>query len=84
MEYSRNPEDYRPDPTGHLRRRIDERKIPPKILGDSIREGEVLRECPDDGRVEFGWSIVNIDYKIVVDVEDNYVITAYEIDGNQN
>lgn len=77
--FSRNPNDYRPDPNGHFRRRKDERDIPPCVIQMAIEGGAPERQ--ENGRIALETTYLGYDFTLVIDPEKQYVITAYAEDN---
>lgn len=75
---SRSPSDYRPDPNGHFRRRVDERDIPPVVWQMAIEGGEV--EEQDNGNVCLKTTYLGYDFEVIVNPDKGFVITAYSTD----
>jgi hypothetical protein len=75
---SRDPSDYRPDPDGHFRRRLDERDIPPVVIQKAIEGGDVVEQ--DNGHVKLTTTYLGYDFAVVVNPERGYAITAYSED----
>lgn len=76
--FSRNPNDYRPDPSGHFRRRKDERDIPPCVIRMAIEGGDAKHQQND--RIALETTYLGYDFTLVIDPEKQYVITAYSDD----
>lgn len=82
---SRKPEDYRPEPGGHLRRRLNERDIPGTVIRMAIESGD---NCP--GRADKAsytalvTEYLGYEWEVILDPENRYVITAYSPDGWHN
>jgi len=76
--FSRNPNDYRPDPNGHFRRRKDERDIPSCVIQMAIEGGEPT--CQENDRIALETTYLGYDFTLVIEPETQFVITAYAED----
>lgn len=78
MDISRDPSDYRPDPSGHFRRRLRERDIPPTAIRRCIESGEVeVQSEGNKARVAFSQSYLGIPYTVVVNPNRGFAITVF-------
>jgi hypothetical protein len=75
--FSRNPSDYRPDPNGHFRRRLDERDIPPCVVKMAIEGGEATLQ--ENGNVRLETSYLGYDFAVVVEPRKQYAVTAFPL-----
>jgi hypothetical protein len=78
-DFSRNPSDYRPEPSGHFRRRFEERDIPGAVIQKAIEGGDVTEQ--DDGRLKLATSYLGYDFIVVIEPDNGYVVTAYSTDN---
>lgn len=74
VELSRNPADYRPDPYGHFKRRLDERKVPGVCIKEAIETGEVTET--GDEKVKLT-TTSNPMVSVVVNPKEKVVVSVY-------
>ena len=78
IEYSRDPSDYRPDPSGHFRRRRREREIPGTAIERCIRGGEATVQSErNPQRVAFVNDYLNESYTVVVNPRKGFAVTVF-------
>lgn len=74
--FSRNPSDYRPDPSGHFRRRRDEREVPWAVVKMAIEGGEAFPDEANDDNIMLRTTYLGYDFEVVINPEQQFVITA--------
>jgi hypothetical protein len=80
VDFSRNPSDYRPDPGGHFRRRRDDREVPWCVIKMAIEGGEPFPDEADDNYVALKTTYLGYDFEVVIDPDNQYVVTTYPDD----
>jgi hypothetical protein len=79
-DFSRNPSDYRPDRSGHFRRRCNERDIPGAVIQKAIESGDVTGHDNNRGRVKLETTYLGYDFALILDYENGVAVTAFPLD----
>lgn len=74
-EFSRNPQDYCPDPDGHFIDRKRRRDFPGGAIRRCIESGDA--ELLDNDYVKLTAEYMNWTFHMIVDPYDNYAISCY-------
>jgi hypothetical protein len=78
-DFSRNPSDYRPEPSGHFRRRFEERDIPGAVIQKAIEGGEPDEQ--DDGRIRLTTEYLGYEFVVLINPEKMVVVTVFSTDN---
>jgi hypothetical protein len=74
-DFPRDPSEYRPDPSGHFRRKRKERKVPGPAIRECIENGEPeIRDGHDGFRLVATWS--GVCYWVVIRPEKGLVVSC--------
>jgi hypothetical protein len=73
---SRDPNDYRPDPNGHFRRRKSERDVPGEAIRACIEDGDIVERRNGGQRIKLRSEWCNGSYYVVVDTSEKLAITC--------
>lgn len=79
-DFSRNPEDYHPDPDGHFVEKKNKRNFPPTAIRKCIESGDVTNW--DGTRLRLTCRYMKWQFHVVVKPEDGIAVTCYPENEN--
>lgn len=79
-DFSRKPDDYRPDPGGHFRGKKRERDFPPTAIRRCIESGEVTDW--DGSKLRLTAEYIGWTFHVVVRPKDGIAVTCYPEDDS--